>query len=308
MPLDLAGLRVEREHRAGIEIVAGAHGRVERSRIADAPIDRVQLRIIRAGDPGRSAAQLPGVALPGIAAGLIGTGDRIGAPQMLAGRRIPSVDETAGTELGAGDAGQDDAVRDQRRHRHRIALLDVGRLLSPKLLACRGIERDHVGIERGAEQFAVVDRGTPVDDTAAHDPGRFGRVSDLGLPYLFAGLYVDRHGGGVGRDIKDALVDDRLRLLASIIGQAVIPNRNQILGGVLVDLRKRTEPLQVIAHTVIEHVRGVRRPLDQLIGSLRTRTERSEHSKACGKRDAYHTFPPNVCASIFSDAASRQSS
>jgi hypothetical protein len=36
-----------------------------------------------------------------------------------------------------------------------------------------------------------------------------------------------------------------------------------------------------------------------LIGCLSIRPERSEHSKACDKRDAYHAVPPNVCASFF---------
>jgi hypothetical protein len=36
-----------------------------------------------------------------------------------------------------------------------------------------------------------------------------------------------------------------------------------------------------------------------LIGGLGTRTERSEHSKACGMRDVHHAFSPNECASIF---------
>ena len=35
---------------------------------------------------------------------------------MLAGGGIPAVDEVAGAKFGAGDAGQDDAVGDQRRH------------------------------------------------------------------------------------------------------------------------------------------------------------------------------------------------
>ncbi len=107
---------------------------------------------------------------------------------MLAGRRIPSIDETAGAELCPGDAGQDDPVRDQRRHRHRIALFDVGRLLAPELLACLGIERDDIGVECGAEEFALVDRGAAIDDPATHNARRFGGIFDLGLPDLFAGF------------------------------------------------------------------------------------------------------------------------
>ena len=89
--------------------------------------------------------------------GSSGTRDRMGAPQMLAGRRIPAVDEAARAELGAGDAGDHDAVGDQRRHRHRVAFLEVGGLLAPELLAGLGVERDHIGVERGAEQLAVED-------------------------------------------------------------------------------------------------------------------------------------------------------
>src|ERR1700736_5295196 len=105
MPFDLAGIRFERKHRAGVEIVAGPYCQVERPRVADAPINRVQLRVVGAGDPGRSASQFPGVTLPGVAAGLIGARDGIGPPEMLAGRRIPSIDESADAELGARDAG-----------------------------------------------------------------------------------------------------------------------------------------------------------------------------------------------------------
>ena len=303
MPFDLAGLRFQREHRAGVEIVAGAHRGVERSGIADAPIDRVQLRIIGAGDPGRSAAEFPGVALPGVAAGLVGGRDGVGAPQMLAGFRVPAVDEAAGAELGAGDAGQHDAVGDQRRHRHRIAFLDVGGLLTPDFLAGLGIERDDIGVERGAEDLALVERGAAIDDAAAHDPRRFRRIFDLGLPDLLAGLGVDRHRGRVGGDVEDALVDDRLRFLAAVVGQAVIPHRHQVLGVVLGDLGQRTEPLQIVAHAVIEDVRRIGRPLDQLIGRLSAHSHRSEHGKAGGQRDAaFHSFLPTISNGSAEDA------
>jgi len=59
----------------------------------------------------------------------------------------------AGGELRPGNAGQDDAVGDQRRHRHRIASLNVGCLLAPEFFACLGIERDHIGVERWCGRF-----------------------------------------------------------------------------------------------------------------------------------------------------------
>src|SRR4029453_9223641 len=180
---------------------------------------------------------------------------RVGPPQALAGLRIPAIDEAAGTELRTGNAGDDNAVRDERRHGHRIAFLDVGRLLTPQLLAGLHVERNDVGVERGAEKLAVVNRAAAVDDAATHDARRLCRVFDLGLPDLFAGFGVNRHRGVVVGDVNDALVYQWLRLRASIICEAVVPHRHQILYVILVDLRKRAEPLQIIAHTIIENVR-----------------------------------------------------
>src|SRR5262249_49131398 len=141
-----------------------------------------------ARDPGRSAAELPGIAFPGIAARLVGAWNRIGPPEMLSGCGLPAVDEAARAVFGPGDAGDNDSIGDQRRHRHRIAFLDVGRLLTPELLARLHVEGDHIGIERGAEELAFVDRATPVDDAAAHNARRLGGILDLALPDLLAGL------------------------------------------------------------------------------------------------------------------------
>ena len=104
-----------------------------------------------------------------------------------------------------------DAVGDQRRHRHRIAFLDVGGLLAPQLLAGLGVERDHVGVERGAEDLAVEQRGAAIDDAAADDARRLGGILDLGLPDLLAGLGIDRHRGVVRRHVDHALINQRLR-------------------------------------------------------------------------------------------------
>src|SRR5262249_13117291 len=148
MPLDLAGLRIERVYRVGIEVVALANSGVERPGIADAPIHGMELGIERAGNPGRAAAVLPGVSRPGLVARLARARHRIGAPDMLAGLRIPAVDEQARPELRTRDAGQDDAVGDERRSGHRISVLEVDDVLLPHLLAGFGIERHDIGVER----------------------------------------------------------------------------------------------------------------------------------------------------------------
>jgi hypothetical protein len=110
-------------------------------------------------------------------------------------------------------------------------------------------------------------------------------------------------------DVNDTLVYQRLRLRASIIGEAVVPHRHQVLDVVLVDLRQRTEPLQIIAHTVIENARCIGCSLDQLFGRLSACAERRKNDKASSKRNALHVVPPNEFpARLFAGAVDRPSS
>ena len=178
--------------------------------------------------------------------------------------------------LGAGDAGDDHAVGDQRRYGHRISGLEVDGVLLPHLLAGFGVERDDIGVERRAEDLAVIERGTAVDDAAADDARHLGRIVDLGLPDLLAGLGVDRHRRAVGGHIKDAVVDERLRFLAAIVVVAVVPHRNQILDVVFVDLVERAEALQIVAHAVVQHVVSVARSFGEFFRGLRLRPERQQ--------------------------------
>jgi hypothetical protein len=57
--------------------------------------------------------------------------------------------------------------------------------------------------------------------------------------------------------------------------------------------------LQIITHTVIKNVRCIGCALDQLIGRLSTRTERSNNGNACDKRDTFHAVPPNNACTPF---------
>ena len=118
---------------------------------------------------------------------------------MLAGLRVPAVDEIAGAVFGTGDPGNDDAVGDQRCPGHRIAVPEIDRLLPPNLLAGRSVERDDIGVEGAAKDLAVVERDAAVVEAAADDARGLRRVIDLGFPDLLAGLGVDRHRRGVRR-------------------------------------------------------------------------------------------------------------
>ncbi len=52
MPLELAGIGIQRNHRAGVEVVAGPLSAVViRTNVADSPIDQVKAGIERARDP-----------------------------------------------------------------------------------------------------------------------------------------------------------------------------------------------------------------------------------------------------------------
>jgi hypothetical protein len=71
--LQLAAVDVERDNRIGIEVVARPGIPGPGAWIPRAPIGQIQLGVQGAGDPGRGAAGLPGVAGPGVVAELAGT-------------------------------------------------------------------------------------------------------------------------------------------------------------------------------------------------------------------------------------------
>src|SRR5262245_38964629 len=118
-----------------MEIVAGATLRSPGRRIAGAPVHEIQLGIIRSGDPARSAADFPGVGVlrPSLVTLLTAGRDGVAAPELLAGLRIPAVNEAANAELGARDAGDENAIGDQWRDRHRVPFFPFRRLRFPKL-------------------------------------------------------------------------------------------------------------------------------------------------------------------------------
>ena len=102
---ELSGLRPDRQHAGGVQTIeAFARPRVVGLRIAGAPVDQVELRIVRAGSPRRSAALRPGVAVlrPGVGTWFARPWDGVAPPQFLAGFRIPTVQEPARGELAAG--------------------------------------------------------------------------------------------------------------------------------------------------------------------------------------------------------------
>ena len=164
VPLACAGRRIERDHRTAEQVVALTHGAVvERTRIADRPIHQIEVGIVRAGQPGRAATQLPGIAGPGVVSEFAGTGNRREAPQARAGRRIVGVDEAADPELAAGDAGDDLVLHRQRRAGDAEALHRIGDLHFPEQRTGPGVERQERRVERADEDPVAEHRDAAVE-------------------------------------------------------------------------------------------------------------------------------------------------
>jgi hypothetical protein len=66
------------------------------------------------------------------------------------------------------------------------------------------------------------------------DARRLRRVFDLRLPDLLTALGVNSHCGVVGRDVDHTFVDQRLCLLAAVVIEAIIPQRNEAFDGIFV--------------------------------------------------------------------------
>src|SRR5438067_625638 len=102
MPAQLAGVAVQRDYGARIEIVAFTSVAVViGAGVAGSPIHQVELGIVGAGDPGRRAAGLPALARPGFVPRLARTGDSPETPHVLAGLCVVRVEESANAELPA---------------------------------------------------------------------------------------------------------------------------------------------------------------------------------------------------------------
>src|SRR5581483_6780942 len=105
-PLELAGLRVEREHGGAVEIVAFALiAVIVGAGIAGGPVEQTGFRIICAGEPRGCAAMLCRGAVPGLKAWFAGRRDCPEAPHMLASGRFISVQKSAYAFIAAGNAG-----------------------------------------------------------------------------------------------------------------------------------------------------------------------------------------------------------
>src|ERR1041384_714315 len=166
IPLQLAGIRIDRNDAVGIEVFALANFVVEIGRwITDAPEDQVLGSIIGAAQPCRAAAVLPDISCgPGLVSGFPRPGDRIEAPCEPSCLRVERADVTTVGAIASG-AADDDLIFDNERSAVDIAaaFLYVFDFDVPDFLAGARVQPHDVIIHRPEEDHSVADRKSSIE-------------------------------------------------------------------------------------------------------------------------------------------------
>ena len=247
MSRDGAGRGVEGDRGGRVEIVAGPLIAEPRSGVAGAPEGEIGFGVVIAGYPHGCAAALVVIAAarPGLAAGFSRGRDREGPPQLLAGFRIISGEESPDPQLAARWGDQHLAVDDERHQCHVVTDLVVIDLGGPNLLAGLCIECDQHRLRR-REINLVAEKS---DATVGRMQRRhvFGQRT-LVTPQKIAGLGFQRQqlvaGGGYEHH---TIVHDRRGLMTLGLAGRKAPHRLQPAHIVAVDPLKRTETPAIVS-------------------------------------------------------------
>src|SRR5262249_6603016 len=114
--------------------------------------------------------------LPGLVAGLAGTRDGVGAPELLAGVEVGRVDIAADAELAAGRAHDRDVADHERCQCDRLSHGGGGDLALPNFLSPRLVYRKYPPVERDRDDLVLPQRHAAVVDAAAGDVAGPGAV------------------------------------------------------------------------------------------------------------------------------------
>src|SRR5690348_4342051 len=132
VPLQLAGLGIERDNAIGIKIVSFALGAVIFGvGITGLPIDDAEFFIIGASEPGDRAAVLARIAFPGLRSGLVSRRHSPESPHLLSGCDGIGSQESTRALFATGRTGNHQIARYQRRGSCVIVLAPVGHLGVP---------------------------------------------------------------------------------------------------------------------------------------------------------------------------------
>ena len=267
-----------------VAVFRGPRPGVPWARVAGTDDDGVGFGIEARALPWGTAAVAPGFDLAGLGARIIRPGrcldvagrravlavqaahvafDERTHPDFFTGFRVAGIELAHHPEFVAGAAvDQQDlaglAVLDQgRRAGHGVAGGVIAELLLPDDLAGVLVQGDQLGVEGAEVDLVAEDRCTAVDHVTAR--ANVVRQAVVVGPQALAGLGIEGEDPRVGAgDVDDAVVDDRLRLLSTLllVAERVRPGRGQLEHVLVVDRRQWAPALGVGAHAVLQHVVG----------------------------------------------------
>ena len=240
----VSGLSAERG--VGVQVVALTIGAVPVGvGIARAPVERVELRVVGAGDPRRAAAVLGVLGAhaaftPGIVTGLARRRYGVAAPHLVAGLAVPRRDVEARGIFRAGHAYHHFALHHQRRDRHGVGLGPIAEHHVPDHFPGSPVERNDMRIGRGVVHLVFVQRRATIAEVAAQElADAFGQRMRV-VPDHLAGGGLHRVDVRVrGRDVHHPLVDQRCGVLSIENAEREAPDRHQALHVVGIDLGQR---------------------------------------------------------------------
>ena len=231
-PHERAVARTARQHAVGPLVLAGPLFGVIGAGIAHAEVNQVELRVVRDPSPHRTAAAPPRVAGPGRRPKSGAAAERFRAyehqgvrshvvrgPDDLPGREVESLDPAVNAELAARWSDDHAIACDKRRHRRRLALIDIGNLRFPDLLPAPGIDGDRVSIQQVVDDLAVGVHGAAIDRVAAGNADGCG--IDVGPILPFERIALVRQVEGIEHvgegcdDVHRAADDERLPFMAA---------------------------------------------------------------------------------------------
>ena len=237
VPLQPPRRAIQREDRIGIQVVSPAViAVVLLAGVPRGPVDRVELRIVAAGEPRGRAAVLDVLALPGLRSRLARLRHRAESPDLLARRLVVRRDESVRAVFTAGHARDDQIACRKRRGRGGVILAPVAELRVPQQLARETVERDDVRVVRLHEHAIARDGNAAVRAAAG---GQVRRARPPVVPDPPAAPGIEREAFVDPRHVHDPARDGRRDLQVTCVREREHPRHREPADGVPVDLRQR---------------------------------------------------------------------
>ena len=284
MPGVLAGIRIERQDRCQVQVVAAARTAnlaIPRRAITDTDVQEIDIGIVGEGIPGGTAtAHRPPLPRPGFCGsshrlgletvcGIAGHGVRF--PGLLTGLGIVRRHESTNPELGATIANDDFAFDDARRSRDGKGRRPIDCVDLPYLFPAFPVDGDQVAVKCGHIDLVVPKRRPPIGHiTACISTPATWRLR-VESPDFLAGNRIQSKYDAPGRgDIHDTIVNEWRGLHRAVGIDIEIPGQPKVGHIAVGDLCQRAEALLVIGASVGQPVTRLCIGVDNSIGRHRT--------------------------------------